>query len=130
MDFAELVETTHRHKIAPLVFSRLASLELPEAIRDDVLAARAQLVQTAGAINVHARRELRSVVELLRDAQIESMLIKGPAVDPNPLRQMNEAISRSRVEQPVSVQITARPTLHRDPHESLRARPDTLGAAR
>lgn len=84
------MEISLRHKLAPLVFARIATVPLPEPIRSQVADICDQLRRTAAAISVHTRHELRTVVQVLRDARIDSMLIKGPAVDRDPLRQTND----------------------------------------
>ncbi|TVR53595.1 MAG: hypothetical protein EA426_17810, partial [Spirochaetaceae bacterium] len=90
IDLTILLETAGRHMISTIVLQRLAALSLPEDLKSEVAAAARHAVVSALASSAAIRKELHRLAELLEPAGIEFMLIKGFAIDKNPLRRMND----------------------------------------
>ena len=110
IDIARIIELSSRHMMTAIVFQRLAQLTLEEPLRSHVMTIARRTTIDAIAFGVTVRSELHRVADLLARAGIDMLVIKGPAVDKDPLRWANDLdvlVSQRDVMRAVGVLTTA-----------------------
>jgi hypothetical protein len=90
IDLMRLKDESDRHRVSAIVFQRLAALETTEPLRSVVVSAGRNAVLSALANSARIRTEIRCLSKLFGGAGIEFMVMKGHAIDRNPLRSMND----------------------------------------
>ncbi len=90
IDLAALAHLSAQHMVSTLVLQRLSALQLPAALQERTSALSREAVFATMAANARYRRELALLAGLFADVEIDFVLIKGQAVDKDPLRRTND----------------------------------------
>ncbi|ORC32655.1 hypothetical protein B4O97_15970 [Marispirochaeta aestuarii] len=86
----KLVSMADRHMVFPLILDRLFHLPLQNIPADELFPKGRRIIIAAAAVNMKLRSELSRTTRILGKEGISFLLIKGFAVDKNPLRKTND----------------------------------------